>query len=191
MNKFFSIIIIVLCIISCTNTNEKQIAFASDNPAERVVWERIRLADPNTGEIPKNIRQKEMIFAKTLPKSTSMSKVNWVHRGPYNVGGRTRAFAMDILDEKKLFAGGASGGMFRSTDGGQSWTMTTELNQLHNVTCVSQDKRTGKEDVWYFGSGELRGSSASGVSASRDNFSASYIINPDKETSFLVFGVNF
>ena len=30
-----------------------------------------------------------------------------------------------------------------------------------------------------------------GVSASRDNFSASYIINPDKETSFLVFGVNF
>ncbi len=165
MNKFFSIIIIVLCIISCTNTNEKQIAFASDNPAERVVWERIRLADPNTGEIPKNIRQKEMIFAKTLPKSTSMSKVNWVHRGPYNVGGRTRAFAMDILDENTLFAGGASGGMFRSTDGGQSWTMTTELNQLHNVTCVSQDKRTGKEDVWYFGSGELRGSSASGGGA--------------------------
>jgi len=65
MNKFFSIIIIVFCIISCTNTNEKQITFASDNPAERVVWERIRLADPNTGEIPKNIRQKEMIFAKT------------------------------------------------------------------------------------------------------------------------------
>ena len=165
MNKFFSIIIIVLCIISCTNTNEKQIAFASDNPAERVAWERIRLADPNTGEIPKNIRQKEMIFAKTLPKSTSMSKVNWVHRGPYNVGGRTRAFAMDVLDENTLFAGGASGGMFRSTDGGQSWTMTTELNQLHNVTCVSQDKRTGKEDVWYFGSGELRGSSASGGGA--------------------------
>jgi hypothetical protein len=30
-----------------------------------------------------------------------------------------------------------------------------------------------------------------GVSASRDNFSASYILNPDQETSFLVFGVNF
>ena len=30
-----------------------------------------------------------------------------------------------------------------------------------------------------------------GISASRDNFSASYIINPDKETSFLVFGINF
>ena len=30
-----------------------------------------------------------------------------------------------------------------------------------------------------------------GVSASRDNFSASFIINPDQETSFLVFGINF
>ncbi len=30
-----------------------------------------------------------------------------------------------------------------------------------------------------------------GVSASRDNFSASYIINPDQDTSFLVFGVSF
>ena len=30
-----------------------------------------------------------------------------------------------------------------------------------------------------------------GISVSRDNFSASYIINPDKETSFLVFGINF
>jgi hypothetical protein len=30
-----------------------------------------------------------------------------------------------------------------------------------------------------------------GVSASRDNFSASYIINPDQNTSFLVFGVSF
>jgi len=30
-----------------------------------------------------------------------------------------------------------------------------------------------------------------GVSASRDNFFASYIINPDQDTSFLVFGVSF
>jgi len=30
-----------------------------------------------------------------------------------------------------------------------------------------------------------------GVTAGRDNFSVSYIINPNKEISFLVFGVNF
>ena len=62
--------------------------------------------------------------------------------------------SVDILDENTLLAGGASGGMFRSTNAGQSWVMTTHPNQLHNVTCVSQDTRVGKENVWYFGEWE-------------------------------------
>ena len=162
MNRILLLAISFAFFTSCTQTNNKQAYFASDNPAERVVWERIRLADPATGEIPHNIRQKEMIFAKTLPKSAAMSKATWLHRGPYNVGGRTRALAMDVQDENILFAGGASGGMFRSTDAGLSWAMTTSPNQLHNVTCVAQDTRDGHKDTWYFGSGELTGSSASG-----------------------------
>ena len=165
MNKILLFAIGLAIFSSCTENKKSIIAFASDNPAERVVWERIRLADPATGQIPNNIRKKEMIFAKTLPKSTVISKANWKHRGPYNVGGRTRALAMDVQDENILFAGGASGGMFRSTDGGLSWAMTTSPNQLHNVTCVAQDTRIGHEDTWYFGSGELTGSSASGGEA--------------------------
>ena len=165
MNRFLLFILVLVLLSSCSNIDNRSVFYASDNPAERVVWERIRLADPNNGKIPKNIREKEMMFAKTLPKATVMNKANWVHRGPYNVGGRTRALAMDIQDENILFAGGASGGMFRSTDGGLSWSMTTDPNQLHNVTCVAQDKRIGHEDTWYFGSGELTGSSASGGEA--------------------------
>ena len=52
-----------------------------------------------------------MMFAQTLPVSNVLSKSNWIHRGPYNVGGRTRALAIDVLNEDILFAGGASGGM--------------------------------------------------------------------------------
>jgi hypothetical protein len=165
MKRILPLLLCIIILTSCTQEKRKVVVFASDNPAERVVWEKMRLADPNTGEIPSDIRKKEMIFAKTLPQSNSLNKANWVHRGPYNVGGRTRALAMDILDENILFAGGASGGMFRSANGGQSWDMTTDPNQLHNVTCVSQDKRSGKENIWYFGSGELTGSSASGGEA--------------------------
>ena len=102
MNKILYFLVGFFSLSSCTDENKNTIAYASDNPAERVVWERIRLADPNTGEIPRNIRQKEMMFAKTLPKSSVMSKGNWLHRGPYNVGGRTRALSMDILDENSV-----------------------------------------------------------------------------------------
>ncbi len=74
MYKILPFLLVVFLITSCTEQKNKTIAFASDNPAERVVWERIRLMDPTTGEIPRDIRKKEMIFAKTLPKSNPLVK---------------------------------------------------------------------------------------------------------------------
>ena len=41
----------------------------------------------------------------------------------------------------------------------------TKPNQLHNVTCIAQDTRPGKEHIWYYGTGELSGNSASGANA--------------------------
>ena len=153
--------IIIICLVSFTSCQNKKASstfFPSENPIERVEWENQRLADPVTGKIPRNIRQKELIFSKTLPKSTTFSKNNWISRGPYNVGGRTRAMCLDVLDENIILAGGASGGMFRSTNGGQSWNMTTDPAQEHRISCLTQDRRSGKENIWYFGSGENRGS---------------------------------
>ena len=166
MKKYLLFLFAVSIFVSCNTydkSNEttektiKKVVYPSDNPAERVVWEQIRFKDPSTGKVPNDMRRKEMMFAKTLPISTKLTKSDWVHRGPYNVGGRTRALALDVQDENIILAGGTSGGMFRSTDAGQSWTMTTDPAQLHNVTCVAQDTRVGNENTWYFGSGENRG----------------------------------
>ena len=165
MNKYTIFILFFILFASCNNKNNNNIVYTLDNPSERIVWEKLRLMDPVTREIPRDIRKKERMFAKTLPKENNQINNSWIHRGPYNVGGRTRAIALDVLNENIIFSGGASGGMFRSDDGGQSWLKTTDPNQLHNVTCVSQDIRAGKENIWYFGSGELTGSSASGGEA--------------------------
>jgi hypothetical protein len=133
------------------------------NPSERLKWELKRLCDPVTGKIPYGIRAKELAYAQTLPNDyyKSNSLFNWTNRGPWNVGGRTRAFALDIQNENTILAGGVSGGMWRSTDGGLNWTKTTKSDQLHNVTCLKQDLRAGKQNVWYFGTGEVYGNSAS------------------------------
>ncbi len=166
MKKIPFLLFITTIILSCnqsdnseqiTMKNQRKVIYPSDNPAERLVYENRRFKDPNTGRVPSDMRRKELMFAKTLPISESLSKSNWSHRGPYNVGGRTRAISFDVQDENIILAGGTSGGMFRSTDGGQSWDMTTDPGQLHNVTCVAQDTRLGHEDTWYFGSGENRG----------------------------------
>jgi hypothetical protein len=131
----------------------------------------MRLRNPVTNEIPAGIREEELAFAQMLPARESLMKgdwaaaqnvIPWTQRGPGNVGGRTRALAVDVMDTRTILAGGVSGGMWKSTDGGVSWRKMTTHTQLHSVTCIVQDKRPGRTNVWYYGTGELTGNSASG-----------------------------
>lgn len=128
-----------------------------DDPYARNTYEHDRLVDPSTGEIPQGIRAKELSFAKTLPVKDETKSLSWVQRGPVNKGGRTRALALDVLNENIMIAGGVSGGVWRSTDQGSSWISTTDPAQMQSVTTVVQDIRTGSENVWYYGTGEHYG----------------------------------
>ncbi len=121
----------------------------------RLTWEKSRLVNPTTGLIPDNIRAKELAFAnKGTHKTSASTGTVWDQRGPSNIGGRTRAFEFDNNDENIILAGGVTGGMFRTTDAGQTWTKTTSATQLHSVTSLAQDTRNGKTNIWYHGTGE-------------------------------------
>lgn len=138
--------------------------------SERLEYERMRLADPATGEIPRHIRERELAFAATLPNdgmiaAKGISTLNWTSRGPWNLGGRTRALGIDVSNESNILAGSASGGMWRSADGGTSWSPTTSWAVQQSVTCLAQDIRPGHTSTWYYGSGEAYGASASGGGA--------------------------
>lgn len=140
-----------------------------DDPEARVRLEFEQLKDPSTGEIPRGIRARELAYASTIPTKEALwarglaktqAPFNWTKRGPLNVGGRTRGFAPDMRNANILLAGGVSGGMWRSTDDGATWVKTTAPDQLHSVTSLVQDPRTGQQDVWYAGTGERSGNSA-------------------------------
>ncbi len=128
-----------------------------DDPNERMTYDFYRLRNPNTGLVPIDIRKKELAFAATLPHRNESRSIQWQNRGPYNLGGRTRALSLDVTNENIILAGQVSGGMWRSTDGGASFTKCTQPGQLHSTTCVVQDKRAGKTNVWYYGTGEHYG----------------------------------
>lgn len=127
----------------------------------------MRLADPETGKIPANIRHDELAFAASLPKDTDAGRslATWSSRGPWNVGGRTRALAVDISNENVLLAGGVSGGLWRSDNGGQSWLRVTPAEEHPGVNAIAQDTRVGKTNNWYYLSGEGYGTSASETGA--------------------------
>ncbi|HZV13556.1 MAG TPA: flagellar basal body rod modification protein, partial [Candidatus Kapabacteria bacterium] len=145
-----------------------------DNANEQAQFEWLRQHDPATGKIPSHIRERELAFAAHLPvrkngialervgvkgHAETQSATQWDPRGPYNIGGRTRALGIDVNNENVILAGGVSGGMWRSSDGGATWAKTTADGVMLSTTCVAQDTRAGKTNTWYYGTGELFGSS--------------------------------
>jgi hypothetical protein len=183
-HKFFTsvfgtgLIAVAIIALSSTSLNaqDQQSNFPADNPHARVDYETSRLVDPATGEIPADIRAKELKHSRTIPsredmilqKSSSTAGIQsqqWGFRGPDNVGGRSRALEIDIDNESNILAGGISGGMWRSIDAGASWVRVTPLDEVQSVSCVTQDTRAGHRNVWYYGTGEWLGNSASGGGA--------------------------
>jgi len=143
---------------------------------ERVKYEYDMIKDPVTGKVPKNIYELERQFALTLPVkgegslfSRQQLNNNYIPAGPNNIGGRTRAVLYDVryngTSNQVIIAGCVSGGIYRSTDGGNTWTLTTPQGDIHSFTALAQDPRPGNQDTWYAGSGEYIGNSANAIGA--------------------------
>ncbi len=174
--KFLSVamglIAIVSINVSCNQQSKQEDAIqlfekTESDPEKRWHEEFDMLKNPYTGKIPKNIHRDELAEAATIPLKEELGLMagnSYVFQGPNNLGGRCRAIAYDVryngAGNQVVLAGGVSGGMFRSTDGGQNWTRVSSLNDIHSVTAVAQDPRPGFQDTWYFGTGENLGNSA-------------------------------
>lgn len=142
----------------------------------RVRYEFDMMKDPATGKIPAGIFQAEIDFARAMPVRNGGSTDqrtsalnNYLPAGPNNVGGRTRALAYDVRyngsSNRVIIAGSVSGGIMRSSDGGNTWTLVTPENDIHNLTALVQDPRPGFQDTWYAGGGESYGNSAAELGA--------------------------
>ncbi len=141
-----------------------------EDPYARFDYEFNQIKSPLTNDIPINIRSKELKYSASIEASTkkitaARTEATWTAAGPVNVGGRSRALVIDATDENTLIAGGVSGGVWKSTDNGQSWERKSDPQFLNSVTAMTQDIRPGNENVWYYGTGELRGNSARGPGA--------------------------
>ncbi len=65
-----------------------------------------------------NMKKAVSAYVRNQPKSTGY---HWIEMGPDNVGGRVRAITVDPNNHQKIWAGGVSGGLWKSLDGGNTW----------------------------------------------------------------------
>ncbi len=123
------------------------------------------LVDPATGMLPAHYRSQELEYLKNFNTASKNTTDPWMQRGPWNVGGRTRAIAMDINNPDILVAAGVGGNIFKSTDQGQTWTRTLGLLDHQGIVSIAQDPRPGHQNKWYALGGELAGASQSAPGA--------------------------
>lgn len=164
----YAFLIISIAIIFFNKDNSSEYPNDKISPNDKLFlfahYEYLKIRDPKTKQIPTNIRLRELQFAKDNKnqqwlksglKTSSFDDLVWTNQGPDNVGGRTLCLSADIRDNNILFAGTASGGLWRTIDGGGNWTKVTLPNDIQSIRSIQQDTRAGNEDTWYYGTGEF------------------------------------
>ncbi|MGH9936172.1 MAG: hypothetical protein ACREAM_08000, partial [Blastocatellia bacterium] len=76
----------------------------------------------------------------------------WTPLGPGNIGGRTRSILINPRDANVMYAAGVAGGVWKTTNGGQTWTPIADM--IANLAVNSLSMEPGNPNVIYAGTGE-------------------------------------
>ena len=94
-------------------------------PYNRMKWfydQRVVRGRPSTGaDLWRAWEEKQAILASS-PRSGGA----WFELGPTNLSGRILAIAFDPNDADNVYVGAASGGLWKTTNGGDTWITTTD-----------------------------------------------------------------
>ncbi|MBV1888078.1 MAG: T9SS type A sorting domain-containing protein [Urechidicola sp.] len=113
--------------------------------------------DPSTGRPhPERVLALQETLHDQFSRVPGENSNSWEERGPDNVGGRTRAIMFDPNDgtNKRVFAGGVSGGLWVNddiTDGASAWA-EVNIPQNLGISCIAYDPNDTQ--TFYVGTGE-------------------------------------
>ncbi len=105
-----------------------------------------------TGVIAPEDLNREQRQLESLTNSRASDYLTWKQLGPDNFGGRTRAILFDNQDPtgNTVYAAGVTGGIWKSTNVGISWSKINKGGYNLNVSCLKQDAN----GTIYAGTGE-------------------------------------
>lgn len=118
---------------------------ASASPSEGIKgaqeWLSMMRRNVNTGVVdPADFyRMRKAVTSFERTNSTKAVGLNWIEMGPDNIGGRIRTIAVDRNNPNVIWAGGVSGGVWRSEDSGNTWDQVASYTSFDNGQGVDNE----------------------------------------------------
>ena len=82
----------------------------------------------------------------------AINPAGWKWSGPGNIGGRVRSILVHPNQPQVIWVGGVAGGVWKSTNGGVSWSPLYDLMASVAVSCMAMDPRNS--NTIFAGTGE-------------------------------------
>ncbi|MBC8384728.1 MAG: hypothetical protein H8E57_04315, partial [Candidatus Cloacimonetes bacterium] len=121
-------------------------------------WMAYQRTYPNN-EIDQEAYIEGMKQASQLHNQASNIRYEWELVGPTNTGGRITDLAVHPNSPETIYVGAASGGVFKSTNGGSSWQNVFQNSPVISIGDIAIDPNN--ENTLYVGTGEANASSYS------------------------------
>ncbi len=157
------------------NERDEEEERKSDHPSEFALFNqaiRTKDGEDEPGYLP-GYRMQELAKAQEARKYNQSSNarteatngvIEWKERGPANVPGRTLAILDLPSDANHLtwLAGAATGGVWKTTNGGTSWTEKSKNFSILPISSLAMSQEVGTKII-YAGTGEFVSTSSSAV----------------------------
>ena len=135
-----------------TITPEKSVLYADESPYGRDAYRSEMRAHSAT---PQKIEAAKSMIASSIEKRKNYKDgglSTWEELGPGQYAGRTRAIAVDPRNTNTLWVGGVSGGLWKSTNTGNSWSPKGQSISNFSITSILIDP--DHPDTMYVSTGE-------------------------------------
>lgn len=125
------------------------------SPGEYMAHQRMYPYD----EIRTDVYFEAMKQAADLKKKPAKYSYEWTFAGPTNIGGRITDIEMHPDSPETIYLGAASGGVWKTTDDGESWEYMFEGMNYISIGDIAIDPND--ENILFVGTGEANSSSYS------------------------------
>ncbi len=156
IKNFVRLFLLLLVFSSC----QKEPQIPENTPDYPGVYMYNQRAYPDN-YINKKAIKKAIVQTKNALARKDNTTTNWQLKGPVNIGGRVTDIAIDPADENTVYIGTAVGGVFKTTDKGNTWNPVFDnigRPSIGNIAIAPSDAQR-----IYVGTGEANGSATSGA----------------------------